>query len=73
MLEGKWLEGLYPDQSQLAPGQEVSLPWQIEGGWVEYWKAVVVSEATEGGDMKKQKLSVPPCCSKTVCVVDTVS
>lgn len=43
-LEGKWLEDLYPEPSQLKPGQE----------WVENWKAIVVNE----DNMKKQKLRV---------------
>ena len=52
MLQGKWLEDLYPEPSQLMPGQEVNRPWQRKGGRVENLKAIVVSE----NDVKKQKL-----------------
>ena len=41
--KGIWLEDLYPEPSQLMPGQE----------WVENWKANVVNE----DEVKKQKLS----------------
>jgi len=40
--KGIWLEDLYPEPSQLMPGQE----------WVENWKANVVNE----DEVKKQKL-----------------
>ena len=40
LLDGKWLESIYPP-SELTIGKKLCLPWQVKGG-VQYWNAVLV-------------------------------
>lgn len=42
LLDGEWLESLYPGED-LMPGKVVRLPWKKKGG-VSYWNAVVGDE-----------------------------
>jgi hypothetical protein len=56
LLDGEWLESLYPKED-LTPGKIVNLPWQTKGG-VKVWTAVLVKPDTEAAVPKTKGRSI---------------